>query len=262
VAASASGNVARIMVEEHGIALIGADGVWSAMRKSLGHAATPRFRRRTAWRATVPADHVDAPWRAPVTNLWLGPGAHLVHYPVRAGREVNLVAIIDDRTELRGWSEPGSRDELSARFARWALSAKALLAAAQSWQRWSLYDMAPLPYWGADHATLLGDAAHPMLPFLAQGGAMAIEDAVVLADELEAAPDDPARALRNYERRRMPRTASVVREAARTGRINHLWGPFALARNLVMKASGEKLRARYDWLYDWRPEAIRKAGGN
>ena len=83
---------------------------------------------------------------------------------------------------------------------------------------------------------------------------MAIEDAVVLADELGRSPDDPAAALRAYERRRMPRTARVMRDAARTGRIYHLWGPLAVARNLVMRARGEKLRARYDWLYDWRPE--------
>ena len=254
VAASASGNVARIMVEEHGIALIGADGLWSSVRKSLGHAQEPRFGRRTAWRAIVPASEVASIWRAPVINLWLGANAHLVHYPVRTGRAINLVAIVNDRTELRGWSVPGLRDELNARFARWAPAARELLASAQNWQRWSLYDLPPLPRWGSGPVTLLGDAAHPALPFLAQGGAMAVEDAVVLADELGKSPDDPAHALRTYEHRRMPRTARVMREAARTGHIYHLWGPLAFGRHLVMRARGEKLRARYDWLYDWRPE--------
>jgi salicylate hydroxylase len=253
VAASASGNVARIMVEEHGIALVGADGLWSSVRRSLGHAEAPRFRGRTAWRAMVPADQVEPAWRAPVTNLWLGANAHLVHYPVQAGRAINLVVIINDKTELRGWSAPGSRDELNGRFSRWAPAARTLLASAQSWQRWSLYDMPPLTYWGKGLATLLGDAAHSALPFLAQGGAMAIEDAIVLAEEFGQTPDDPARALRAYERRRMPRTARLMREADRTGRIYHLWGPLAVARNLVMASRGEKLRARYDWLYDWQP---------
>jgi salicylate hydroxylase len=247
-----AGRAGHVMIQERGIALVGADGLWSAVRKSLGHAATPRFRRRTAWRATLPADAVASEWRKPVTTLWLGPGGHVVHYPVKGGRAVNIVAIVRDGAEIRGWSAEGSREALLARFVRWAPAARAVLEAPPSWQTWSLFDLAPLQEWGAGAVTLLGDAAHPMLPFVAQGGAMAIEDAWVLAEELAKSPQIPAAALRAYEQRRLARTARAAREAGRTGRIYHLAGPAATLRNLAMRTiGGERLQRRYDWLYDW-----------
>jgi salicylate hydroxylase len=248
-----AGKAGQVMIQERGIALVGADGLWSAVRASLGHKGAPRFRHRTAWRSIVPAAAVAGEWSLPMTTLWVGPHAHLVHYPVKGGGAVNIVAIVRDTTALHGWSAPGAREELLARFARFAPAARAILEVAESWQTWSLFDLPPLPKWGTDAVTLIGDAAHPMLPFVAQGGAMAIEDAWVLADELAKTPTRPAAAFRAYEARRQPRTATAAREAARTGRIYHLKGPLAAARNLTMRMlGGERLRRRYDWIYDWK----------
>jgi salicylate hydroxylase len=241
-------------VEEQGIALVGADGVWSTVRARLGDAEGPRFGQRTAWRALVPASAVSEEQRQPVTSLWLGPNAHLVHYPVRAGKWINIVAIVEDAWHQIGWNQPGARSEIMSRFASWASEAQALLATPpDAWSKWALYDHAPLRRWSRGPITLMGDAAHPMLPFLAQGGAMAIEDAAVLARCLAQTPDDPPAALRGYEGLRRFRTARVVRHARRLGTIYHLAGPAAMVRNLTLVAAGGPgLLASYDWLYDWR----------
>jgi len=203
----------------------------------------------------VAADAVPPPFRAPAVNLWLGRDAHLVHYPVKAGRLVNIVAIMRDQWDEPGWSAPGVLEEILARFAadRWETSARDLIGTAQQWQKWSLYDCAPLDHWGQGPVTLLGDAAHPMLPYLAQGAAMAIEDAAVLGQCLGRAPDDPAGALRLYERQRQARTARTQRAARRNGTVYHLGGLGALLRTLALRGLGERLVQRYDWLYGWQP---------
>jgi salicylate hydroxylase len=241
-------------IEEHGIALVGADGLWSTLRVKLGDRAPPRFCSRTAWRALVPAERVPPQAREPATVLWLGPDAHFVHYPVRGGTMINLVAIVADDRRVKGWSADGRRADLVARFSVWHKDARALIGAAPAWQRWSLYDRS-LPHpWGLGPVTLLGDAAHPMLPFLAQGGAMAIEDAAVLAACLAHHSEEPAVGLRLYEGLRRRRAARAQRHARRNGRVYHLKGPAAFARDLALAMTGgNRLLHRYDWLYDWRP---------
>jgi salicylate hydroxylase len=252
ITVQARGRIATI--DEHGIALIGADGLWSAVRGRLGDHALPRFRRRTAWRALVPAERVAPPWREAATVLWLGADAHLVHYPVRGGAMINLVAIVRDEQRTSGWSAAGRRADLVARFAGWHKDARALIETPEGWQKWSLYDRLHARPWGSGPVTLLGDAAHAMLPFLAQGGAMAIEDAAVLAACLARQSDDPAAALRVYEGLRRRRTARAQRHARTNGMVYHLKGPAAFARNLALAAmGGHRLLGRYDWLYDWRP---------
>lgn len=246
----------RVAFDDRGGALVGADGLWSAVRARLGDDSAPQFCGRTAWRATVPADAAGTDVRAPVVRLWLGRDAHLVHYPVRGGSLINVVAIVADRWQGREWSAPGARAELLARFPvrRWAAGARALLEMPERWLKWSLCDRPPLARWGRGPVTLLGDAAHPMLPFLAQGAAMAIEDAAVLADCLARWTNDPTRALQQYEALRRPRTARVQRAARTVGRSYHLAPPASLARNVALRLmGGENLRMRYDWLYDWRP---------
>jgi salicylate hydroxylase len=238
----------------HGRALIGADGLWSCLRETLDAGTGPRFAGRTAWRALAPADTLPPSLRGHEVNLWIGPGGHLVHYPVRAGTTVNIVAVTSDVWQSTQWSTAADRDEVLARFPPylWASEARELLATPQRWQKWALCDRAPSSNWGRGPVTLLGDAAHPMLPFLAQGAAMAIEDAFMLAAALARFADDPVRALRDYERQRQPRTARVQRAARRNDFIYHLGGPAARVRNAALAAlGGRRLLAQYDWIYRW-----------
>ena len=239
-------------------ALVGADGLWSATRACLGEAATPQPAGRTAWRALVPAEAVAPELREPVVHLWVGPDGHIVHYPVRAGRAINIVAITTDTWSGIGWSTRSDRNDLMARFPDkdWAQPARALLAIPRQWLKWALYFCAPLHRWGRGPTTLLGDAAHPMLPFLAQGAAMAIEDAAVLAHALTSVPDGSiAAAMRSYEKQRHARTAQVQASARANDRVYHLGGVAGLLRDLALRTvlGGELLLSRYDWIYDWRP---------
>src|SRR5215472_8942505 len=225
-------------------------------RVVVERAPEPRFARRTAWRALAPADALMPELREPAVNLWFGTRAHLVHYPVRGGSLINVVAIVRDDWREPGWSAPGERAEILARYRApmWSALPRAILAAPEHWQKWALYDRAPLAQWGKGPATLLGDAAHPMLPYLAQGAAMAIEDAAVIAQRLADARDDPAGAMRRYERQRRARTARAQRAARRNGMVYQLGGAGAFLRTLALTAiSGERLLARYDWLYGWAP---------
>ncbi|MGP0089972.1 MAG: FAD-dependent monooxygenase [Xanthobacteraceae bacterium] len=243
--------------EQRGIALVGADGLWSRVRVQTGHRRPPRFRRRTAWRATLPADAVGPEFREPLVHLWLGADGHLVHYPVKAGALINIVGVVSDDWQKPGWSEAGSREEVLSRFSRWswATPARDLLALPERWLKWALYDLPPSPLRGTGPVTLLGDAAHPMLPFLSQGAAMAIEDAAVLAEALKACPQDPTAAMRAYEDLRGARTARMQRSARRMGRVYGLAGPAAAVRNAVMQGlGGARLLAGQDWIYtyDWK----------
>jgi salicylate hydroxylase len=243
---------------EFGHALIAADGLWSISRERLGFSEPPRFCGRVAWRAMVPAADVPAEFREPLIHLWLGPDAHLVHYPVKGGKVINVVVITADDWSAEGWSEPASRIDLLPRLtaARWAPQARALVRLPEAWLKWALFERRPLMNWTQDAAALLGDAAHPMLPFLAQGGAMAIEDAVVAAQCLARRPDDAAAALRTYAAIRRRRTRRVQRQATRNGQHYHLKGVSAMVRNAAMGVmGGEHLLRHYDWLYNWRPPA-------
>jgi salicylate hydroxylase len=241
--------------EDIAFALIGADGVWSTLRERLQARHPPKFRHRTAWRALIPAEQVAEQFRQPLVHLWLGLGAHLVHYPVKAGRLINVVAIVHDDWNEYGWSAAGERTEIMRHFSgfAWADAARALIAIPDRWLKWALYDSNEPFRGGAGPVTLIGDAAHPMLPFLAQGAGMAIEDAAVVADMLGKYRDDPADALRAYEGARWHRTYRAQQASRRQSRIYGLSGPQALIRNLAMRAmGGEKLLSRYDWLYSWK----------
>jgi salicylate hydroxylase len=241
-----------------GAAVIAASGLWSMFR--FGQPATPRFSGYAAWRALIPAEAAPPSARADEVALWLTPSAHLVHYPIRRGEAVNIVAVLPDQRPSEGWSRPGDTQVIARAIGGWASPARDLIAAASSWQCWSLFDRPPSSVWGTGRVTLLGDAAHPMLPFLAQGAAMAIEDAAVLATKLKPSMGDaPATieaALRSYEQARRPRTARVQRQARRNAIFYHAPRPLGFARDIALSAmSGERLLARYDWLYHWQAGA-------
>jgi salicylate hydroxylase len=246
--------------QTQGIALVGADGLWSTLRARLGDERPPRFAKRVAWRAVVPAVDVPDEFREPVVQLWLASNAHLVHYPVKGGRVINIVAIARERHATLGWGNSATRFDVFDRFSRrsWARPARELLATPERWLKWALYDRPPLRHWGRGPVTLIGDAAHPMLPFLAQGAAMAIEDAATLAHCLDAGADiEPA--LRRYERERAGRTRKTQRAARRNGFIYHLAWPDSVLRDVAMRAmGGERLLSRYDWIYDWQVPAVQE----
>jgi len=247
--------------DQRGMVLVGADGVWSTIANQLLKQRPPRFAHRTAWRALIPADALPIAFREPVIHLWLGLDAHLVHYPVKGGRIVNVVAIVHDEFRKSGWSAAGDRAELLRHFARWSWADRArdLVATPERWLKWALYSRRGTFRAGLGVVTLVGDAAHPMLPFLAQGAGMAIEDAAVLAHFLAHFRDDPADALRGYEGARRLRTMRAEQASRKQGRIYGLSGPEALVRNLAMRAlGGEKLLARQDWLYSWKPPSLVK----
>ena len=243
---------------EHGDALIAADGLWSPARARIAAKAPPRFAGRTAWRALIPAAQLAPEFREPLVHLWLGRDAHLVHYPVKGGKLINVVVITADDWSGPGWSEPASRIDLLQRLAtaHWAPQAHSVLRSPDAWLKWALYETEPLARWAHGATALLGDAAHPMLPFLAQGAAMAIEDAAVAAQCLARMPDNPAAAWESYSAIRRNRTRKVQRLAARNGKRYHRAGVAAMLRNTAMRRlGGERLLHNYDWLYDWRPPA-------
>jgi len=238
---------------KEGAGLIGADGVHSRLREALKLAPRPRFSGKTAWRALLPAEARPSSFGAADVGLWLGPRAHLVHYPVAGGGQLNVVAVIDEDRHEEGWNAPGRAGELTAHYVDWAEPARSLVGAPETWRKWALAELEPLAAWGTERIMLLGDAAHPMLPFLAQGGAMAIEDASLLAQALETSSGDIEHAFAQLFEAHHERTRRLQARSKRMGQIYHLGGVAALARNWVLKArSAESFLADLDWLYGAR----------
>lgn len=242
----AAGNTAE------GAALIGADGLWSAVRHILHSTIDPEFAGATATRTVIP---VAAAGRLaiPAVGLWLSPNAHVVHYPVRGGSEIAVVVIAREPWQSRDWNAEADGADVLAHLSGFHSSLTDVLAAVGNWRKWALYTLAPLPTWTHGRVALLGDAAHPMLPYLAQGGAFAMEDAVALAGCLRT-PDMPS-ALRAYALARRDRARRAQLASIRQGRIYRLSPPWSYARDAVLRlAPSELLMTRLDWLYRWQPE--------
>jgi salicylate hydroxylase len=232
--------------------IVGADGVWSTVRQQLGDRRPPTYRGYIAWRSTFERSAAPAELAGDETGLWLGSQGHVVHYPIAGGRLINVVAIERNPTPVEGWAAPGGREDLLARYASAAPVLRDLLARPQEWLRWSLFDH-PAERLGKGRIALLGDAAHPVLPFLAQGAAMAIEEAATLVSLLHDTPTDIPQILSTYEKQRLGRTTRVQREARTNGRIYHAGSLVAFGRDRVMRHFGpEGMTKRYDWLYGFR----------
>jgi salicylate hydroxylase len=246
--------------------LIGADGLWSAVRQALLPGSVPRPAGAIAMRTVAPAAAVEGLDVACV-GLWLSPAVHVVHYPVRRGREIAVVVIAReaDARHGRGWEAEVDAGRLHRRLNPFHASLTEALAPAaaapRQWRQWTLHTLPPLPAWTHGRVVLLGDAAHPMLPYLAQGGALALEDAIVLAGCIHAAAE-PEAALARFEALRAARARRVQTASLRQGRIYHLPPPLSWARDAVLSlVPGRWLMAGYDWLYAWRPPSAELLAG-
>lgn len=236
-----------------GRALIAADGVWSRLRSAVFDCPGPRFSGKSAARSVLAIDEVPEVLREPETTIWLLPDAHVVHYPVSGGRELAVVVIVADDSGTQEWSTPVEPSWLAGCMPPCAGLLRDLIAAAAPWRKWALQNATWPRTFASGRIALLGDAAHPVMPFLAQGGVLALEDAAVLASEIAAQGDDVAAALAGYARKRQPRAARVAEASRRNGVIYHHAGLVARARNAVLRnVPPERLMARYDWLYGWR----------
>jgi salicylate hydroxylase len=208
--------------------IIGADGIHSVVRASLFGSDAPRFTGKICYRSVVPVDAVPGAPPANDNSQWLGPHGTIVLYPVRRDELINIVCHYDDEGyRHESWVTRCERSEVLDRYSGWHESLLRIFSAGEVWYKWALYDRDPIPQWTRGRVTVLGDAAHPMLPYLGQGACQSIEDGYVLAAALAAEPDDPFAALALYERARRPRASQVVVASRERGVSNHLVSPLA-----------------------------------
>ena len=237
-----------------GAVLIGADGVHSQIRQGLFGADRPQFTGLMAWRGVIPMARLPERMRRMVGTNWVGPGGHIVHYPLRAGQLMNFVGVRERGDwQVESWSVAGSIDECLADFAGWHEDIQLMIRAIDVPYKWALKQRAPLPRWSVGRVSLLGDACHSTLPFLAQGAAMAIEDGFILARALKAYADAGV-ALQHYEAARLARTTRMVKgAAANTKRFHnpelaHVEGARAYVDGEWNEA---RVKERYEWLFTY-----------
>jgi len=238
--------------------IIGADGIHSAVRTSLFGPDDPRFTGKICYRSVIPTAGVSGSSPSADNGQWLGPHGTIVLYPLRGEELINVVCHYDDDGyRHESWITECSREEVLERYAGWHESLLRLFAAGNTWYKWALYDRDPIPRWTRGRVTLLGDAAHPMLPYLGQGACQALEDGAVLATALTAEAADPLTGLVRYERTRRPRASRVVLTARERGLSNHLASPWATMRRDLLIAVRRRLNRRdpegrgAGWLADY-----------
>ena len=238
-----------------GVALIGCDGVKSAVRHQF--VADPvRVSGHVVYRAVADAHGFPEDLKLNAPCLWAGPDCHLVHYPLRGGEQYNVVVTFHSRKSEEWGVTDGSRDEVMSYFTEIGPRPRRLLDLPKSWRRWATADREPISRWSFGRATLLGDAAHPMMQYLAQGACMALEDAVTLGEALRAEGGDFERAFARYEAARVARTARVVLMTREMGRIYHAKGVERLVRNDLFRGrTPERYYDSLEWLYGWKVES-------
>ena len=241
-----------------GDAFIAADGIWSSTRNYVftnpQYHVTPYAIGKSAARTVIKAADLPPSISRHNVSIWLSPGAHVVHYPVRAGSEVAMIVVLDDANPQQDWDNNVDVAWITDGTQSFADDLRALISAAQHWRKWSLYSFDYATRWVSGRMALLGDAAHPVLPFLAQGAVLAIEDAETLATCIaKDFPDNIEQALHTYEVIRRPRAYAVQRASRHNGEIYHLSGVLAKARDATLRALPPKqLMKQYDWLYRWQ----------
>ncbi len=249
--------------------LIGADGLWSRTRNFVLNKAapefTPKFFGKSAARTVIPISQLNPSIRHNAVTLWMSPQAHLVHYPIRGGKELAIIAVRNDSQARQSWGSPVDSEWVLKDMDGFHQEARALISSTQNWRVWGLHTFPPLDTFVRGRVGLIGDAAHPVLPFLAQGAVMALEDALIISQHISRAISNHGNlnatnvneALQEYQSRRRPRVQKIQQRSMRQGKIYHMSGLMAHARNLTMRlAPPEKLMAGYDWLYGWRAELI------
>jgi len=241
--------------EARGDMLIGADGVHSRIRQAMFGADEPRFTGLVAWRGTIPMARLPDRMRRLVGTNWIGPGAHIVHYPVHRGECMNLVGVVErDDWQVESWTARGTREECHADFKNWHDDIHLMIEGIATPFKWALMGRAPMAQWRVGRASLLGDACHPALPFLAQGAVMAIEDGFILARALEASGGDVEQALARYEEARKPRTTRVVQGSADNTRRFHnraLAEPTGAQDYIDREWAEDRVKQRYEWLFTY-----------
>jgi 3-hydroxybenzoate 6-monooxygenase len=235
-----------------GTALIGADGVKSAVRAQyVGDAA--RVSGHVVYRAVVDKKDFPADLQWNAAAIWVGPNCHLVHYPLRGGEQYNVVVTFHSRNQEEWSVREGSREEVLGYFDGICPRARQLIELPKDWKRWATADREPIGQWTFGRVTLLGDAAHPTLQYLAQGACMAMEDAVTLGEALRVHDRNFDKAFAHYQRSRVARTARVVLSAREMGRIFHAQGVERLVRNDLWRGrSPQRFYDAMEWLYGWQ----------
>lgn len=246
-------------LQVEGDLLLGADGIWSGVRAQLLADGPPRVSGHLAYRALVRQSELPSPLRSQQVTLWLGPRLHVVHYPVRGGDWLNVVAIVQGHVQggLQDWDHAAHAADLQARLGGVCADLRARIESVPAWRLWVLCDRPPLSSareLARGRVALLGDAAHPMRPYLAQGAGMAIEDAAELGRQLAQADRvlDVPTLLQRYALNRCERVARVQARSIRNGRIFHLGGAAAWARDAALRVGGERL-LDLPWLYGGGP---------
>jgi len=233
--------------------VIGADGIHSRVRECLFGPDRPQFTGVVAWRAVVPMEKLPSRLAQMVGTNWLGPRGHVLHYPVRRGELMNYISLVErDDWQIESWTVAGTRSELANDYRGWHADVHAIIANIETPYKWALMVREPMPQWSQGRITLLGDACHPTLPFLGQGGVMALEDGYVVAACPQRYFTDPAKALGRYEELRKERSAAVVRAAHENRK--QVFSPAladkdAIAVSVAREWQQVRLRERFEWLY-------------
>lgn len=246
--------------------LIGADGVHSRVRGALFGKGDAQFTGCLAWRGLIPREKIPRHLQTNVGTNWIGPGAHVIHYPLRNGELMNFVGIVERSDwQVESWTERGSIEECLKDFELWHDDVHTLIWGIQQPFKWALLSRQPMPQWTTGRATLLGDAGHPTLPFLAQGAVMALEDGIVLARCLAANADRPAEALARYEELRLERTSRIVLgSAANLARFHNplLADPVEASRYVGVEWNEQRVRERYEWLFSYDATTVDVSAGH